>query len=247
MAQRDRTSSVHRHSYWHQTLKPLHCLIFVLPMLVAFHVTTAVSGTNLLALRDVHKVLRYFGATLPWLPALVVLVVLLAQQAVWIGRWRISGRVLAGMPVESVVWLLPLVALGHLTGSLWAQQATDAAAAGPAFADVLQRVVTAMGAGIYEEFIFRMLAMGLIVLLFADWLELNRKWVTGVAVVLSSVAFSLYHFAPEAVTSFSFSGYEFTFRAMAGAYLAVVFTLRGFGIAVGAHAAYNIYVTVYLM
>lgn len=246
MARRDRTSAVHRHSYRHQTLKPLHCLIFVLPMLVAFHVTTAVSGTNLLALRDVHKVLRYFGATLPWLPALAVLVVLLAQQVVWIGRWRISGRVLAGMLVESVVWVLPLVALGHLTGSLWAHQATQPAA-GADFADVFRRVVTAMGAGIYEEFIFRMLTIGLIVLLFADWLELNRKWVTAVAVVLSSLAFSLYHFPPEVITTLSFSWYAFTFRALAGVYLAVVFTLRGFGIAVGAHVAYNIYVTVYLM
>jgi hypothetical protein len=247
MARRDRTSTVHRHTYRHQTLKPLHCLVFVLPMLLAFHITTAVTGTNLLALRDIHKVLRYFGATLPWLPGLVVLVVLLTQQVLWIGGWRISGRVLAGMLVESVAWVLPLVALGHLTGSLWAHQATRGAAGGPDLAEILPRVITAMGAGVYEEFVFRMIAMGLIVLIFADWLELSRKAVTAVAVVLSSLAFSLYHFPPDAIANFSFSGYEFTFRAMAGAYLAAAFTLRGFGVAVGAHVAYNIYVTVYLM
>jgi hypothetical protein len=38
--------------------------------------------------------------------------------------------------------------------------------------------------------------------------------------------------------------FEFTFRLLAGLYFALLFHFRGFGVAVGTHACYNLMVTV---
>jgi membrane protease YdiL (CAAX protease family) len=43
-----------------------------------------------------------------------------------------------------------------------------------------------------------------------------------------------------------FHGYVFVFRTLAGVFFAVVYQYRGFGIAVGAHAFYDILVGVIL-
>jgi membrane protease YdiL (CAAX protease family) len=57
------------------------------------------------------------------------------------------------------------------------------------------------------------------------------------AVITSSVLFSLYHYVgPEA-----FRWDTFAFRTLAGMMLAGIFVTRGFGIAVGSHACYNIF------
>jgi membrane protease YdiL (CAAX protease family) len=93
-----------------------------------------------------------------------------------------------------------------------------------------------MGAGIYEEFLFRLVGIGLIMLICVDLLKGPRGAVAAVAVVATSLIFSLYHFlGPEA-----FSWRLLVFRAGAGAYLAALYITRGFGVAVGAHACYNV-------
>ena len=47
-----------------------------------------------------------------------------------------------------------------------------------------------------------------------------------------------------AVDTEVFDAYVFLFRTLAGVYFAVLFQLRGFGIAVGAHACYDVLVGV---
>jgi membrane protease YdiL (CAAX protease family) len=58
-------------------------------------------------------------------------------------------------------------------------------------------------------------------------------------VVISSLAFSLYHY----LGSEPFSPQTFAFRTAAGFYFGAVFVFRGFGISAGSHAAYDVVVT----
>jgi len=95
----------------------------------------------------------------------------------------------------------------------------------------MQRLVQSVGAGIYEEFIFRLLFVGLGLLVFSKLLGLRRDWVAVAAVVVSAVLFSLYHLPTDRAV----------FYVLAGIYLGSLYLFRGYGIAVGAHAAYNIY------
>jgi membrane protease YdiL (CAAX protease family) len=58
--------------------------------------------------------------------------------------------------------------------------------------------------------------------------------------VLSSVLFSLAHYVGPLGDAFAI--YSFTFRFLAGLFFAILFTVRGFGIAAGSHAVYDILV-----
>jgi len=235
---RESAASKRRDTYrWH-TLRTLNGLVFILPMLLLFHVGTAFYPANLLAPRHLDKLLKYFGATAAHLPAVMVAVVLALQHLFHKDPWTIQPKVLAGMFGESILWMLPLIAMGHLAGRLIPNQATA-----PAFQQTFQRVLQAVGAGIYEEFIFRLALISLMMLVLVDILRLKKKFAAAPVVIVSAVAFSLYHFSGEQLADLpNLPWGQFLFRGAAGVYLACLYVGRGFGIAVGTHAFYNIYV-----
>lgn len=244
MTRRERLPIRRNDTYARQTLRPIHSLLFILPMLAFFHVGAAVYGSDLLAPRDIDRLLGYFNATLPFLPAVVILAVLLAQHALQGDRWRISVRVLGGMLGESAVYILPLIAMGHVTGRLWTHQA----GAGSPTAETARRLCVAVGAGVYEEFVFRLVLIGLLLLVFVDVFELKRDAVIVVSVILAALAFSAYHVPVSAWRGeAAVPWYDTFFRALAGVYLGLVYVLRGYGIAAGTHAIYNIYAVTYHM
>jgi membrane protease YdiL (CAAX protease family) len=64
------------------------------------------------------------------------------------------------------------------------------------------------------------------------------------AAAASALIFSsAHHIGPHGE---NFDGYVFLFRTLAGLYFAILYQLRGFGIAVGAHACYDVLVGVAL-
>ncbi|MFP4106921.1 MAG: type II CAAX prenyl endopeptidase Rce1 family protein [Phycisphaerae bacterium] len=232
----------HAHEgYLEETRRPLNCLLFILPLLLIFQIGTAVYGTPLLAPRDIHKLLSFFGATAPYLPPLLIILVLMLEHLFHKHPWRTRPMVFAGMAAESVLWSLPILALSSLT-SLFAQ--LPAQAGDPGSAELLlQRALLAVGAGIYEEFLFRLVIISLVLLIFVDVFQLKKKPVTLSAVAVSAMAFSLYHFSVDQLMNpLSLPGLVMLFYALAGAWLALLFVWRGYGIAVGAHICYNLIV-----
>lgn len=224
--------------YWGKTHRPLNCLVFVALPLVAYEVGALVYGWRLLAPRHLAELLEVFGAAGRFFPALLIVAVLLAWHFLSREKHHVDGEVLVGMAVESVFWMIPLVLLhvllGRAAGAMQASVVTEVA-------PVPARVLSAIGAGIYEEFIFRLAGISLILFVFVDVLGLAKRPLTVVAVVATSVVFSLYHFIGP-----PFTWFEFVFYGLAGAYLAGIYILRGFGVAVGAHAAYNLLVLILL-
>jgi len=102
-------------------------------------------------------------------------------------------------------------------------------------------IVLSAGAGFHEELVFRMLLLGGLLLLLRrlfDW----PPWLAAtVAVLVSSVLFSVAHyFGTE-----SFAWYTFWYRSLAGIYFAVLYVARGFAVAAYTHALYDIYVMVF--
>lgn len=223
--------------YREATGRPLYCLAFLLPLILFFQVGTAWLGhSRLLAQQDLHKLLGFFGATAPYVPALLVLGVLVAWHLIRRDPLRISPGVLLGMAVESAALAIPLLAMMTLIGRL--------AMGGGNSGTLLQSALLATGAGIYEEFIFRLALLGLAVLIFVKVFDLPKSPVLAVAVAVTSLLFALYH-VDFAAGWGDFSWARFIFRAAGGAYLAGVFLLRGYGITVGAHACYNLLLLVF--
>jgi hypothetical protein len=110
-------------------------------------------------------------------------------------------------------------------GSVWRQQ--------------FARCVLFVGAGVYEEFLFRLLLLPALVLLFTKGgVPASRAGL--LAILWTSVLFSAAHYIGPGGDSFSL--FTFLFRFLAGLFFATVFLHRGFGIVVGCHAAYDLLV-----
>jgi membrane protease YdiL (CAAX protease family) len=140
-------------------------------------------------------------------------------------------RVAAVAVLESAVYGL---LLGPLAGAIAAPM-QRALATGR-----LPQIVGSLGAGLFEELVFRLLLMTALVWLFvrvAEGFSLPRQVGAAVAVVVSAVVFSGFHH----VCGEPFTQEAFLFRTAAGLLLGVLMWARGFGVCVYTHAAYDVH------
>ncbi len=221
--------------------KPLEALVFLLPLILFYEIgclflqpadVGGASQDRVVAFHLLQLFFRLFGSTGVWMPGLAVIVILLCTHVASRQPWRIRQRTVAIMYLESVLLAVPLLMFNQLLRST--------TACGPAEGSVWVDVVLGVGAGVYEELVFRLIFISLIVIVGTDLLRLPNSVTLGSAVVLSSLAFAAHHHPPLGSEPFSFD--IFAFRALAGGYLAILFVCRGYGPAAGTHAAYNILV-----
>ena len=227
-------------TYRYHTQRPINCLAFVGPLLVLFQAGAMAYESHLLVPHYLAKVLGYFGATGEFLPALLIVAVLLIMHMAHRDPWRIQPKALAGMFAESILWSLPLIAMSYL---IYRQADAGASIAALPCDDVARPVLQAIGAGIYEEFIFRLIFISFVLLILVDIFRLRKDIVTIAAVIVGAVIFSLCHFSIEQITGrAAFDWGKFTVLAIAGVLWGGLFVFRGFGIAVGSHIVYDLFV-----
>jgi hypothetical protein len=144
------------------------------------------------------------------------------------------------MAGESILWTVPLIGINELTGKLVVPaQAAGAAGQAPS---LFYLVLQGCGAGIYEEFLFRLMFIGLAILFLHEVFGLRKELVAAGAIVVGAVLFGLYHFHILGFEGgYPFGWDRFAFLAAAGAYLGVLFMTRGFGLAVGTHVFWNLF------
>lgn len=219
--------------------RPLNQLLLIGPLLIAFHAGSAWLGHSLLVPDYLQVVLLWFGGRAAFLPALLIVAVLLAEHLVRRDPWTPSGLAVAGMVLESAVWTVPLVALGWLTSRIAAQAATT-----PADPALLRGLIEAVGAGVYEEFLFRLVFISLIGLIGVDLLGLKRRPVMIGAMVASGLVFAAVHFSLARWASPAELPWgQVIFLAAAGMWWAVLFAWRGLGVAVASHIWWDVLVT----
>lgn len=110
--------------------------------------------------------------------------------------------------------------------------------------NLIQKLVLSMGAGLYEELVFRLFGMGGLFLALRKFAADIPGWVAAlIAVLASSFVFSAIHHVGALGDPFTLG--VFLFRFFAGILLAIIFYLRGFAVAVYTHAIYDIIVMVF--
>ncbi len=101
------------------------------------------------------------------------------------------------------------------------------------------RVISYLGAGVYEEVLFRLCLVPVSYGLLRAFLIPRRPAIL-LSVLSTSILFSAAHYLGPAADQLTL--FSFVFRALAGVYFALLFVTRGFGITVGSHAAYDLIV-----
>lgn len=222
--------------YWALSRMPLTSLMFTLPLVLAYEGGVLLLGRG--SPRNGADVwLRHLLDSLGFgeyflLPVLTVLG-LLAWHHVEHDRWRFSPWVLVGMAAECLLLAIVLVGVARLQSRLWPL----GIAAGPE--GFLARFVGFCGAGLYEEVLFRLLLLPAVAFLF-ERAGTGKGAAAAWSAVVTSVLFSAAHYVGPLGDSFEL--YSFTFRTVAGLFFAILFVVRGFGIAAGTHAAYDMLV-----
>lgn len=220
-----------------------------------------------------QKGLEYIGLTgkMAWLaPPLVVVIILIALQMTCRKSWRVWVNDMPAMAAECVLLALPLIVLSlFLISNSPSQErvGTGQSAGGAAVIqnigglnnfsatsgdnaepgekeDLLANIVTSIGAGIYEELVFRLILICLLMIVFQNLMGMGHNNAIVGSVLVSAALFSAHHHIDFLSGQFSqsepFEITRFIFRTIAGIYFAGLFAIRGFGITAGTHAFYDI-------
>ena len=106
---------------------------------------------------------------------------------------------------------------------------------------LMQNIALSVGAGLFEEIIFRVILLNLLFLLLNTLFK--KKFVAAVvSVLLASFLFSLSHYVGTMADAWQL--YSFMFRWAAGLLFTVLYFVRGFAITAYTHALYDIWVLI---
>jgi len=176
--------------------------------------------------------------------ALGGVVLLLGAVVVWAERRRrppFRAGWFGGIVLESLVYAVVLAfAVGSVVGLLfngWVlptamMQASDGF-------PLSLKLALSIGAGLYEELVFRMILVGGLFVLLHRLLP-SRKGAYVVAALIGAIVFSAVHYVGPYGDPFALP--SFTFRFLFGLALNAVFLLRGFAVAAWTHALYDVLV-----
>jgi membrane protease YdiL (CAAX protease family) len=243
-------------SYWQESARPLTSLYFVFPFLLVYEV--GMWTINRQGLRNgvdvwLRNGLDIVGFGQTFLLPVLTCGVLLGWHHLRGETWKANRKVLGGMVVESIGLGLFLLLWAHgLNGIMRLAQipAAQITCSTNVISSYWPQLIGYLGAGIYEELFFRLM---LIPILYGALTPLNLRpqgrFLT--AVLVSSLLFSAAHYhwefelgswywASDYGETFAWS--SFLFRLSAGIFFGTLFVVRGFGIAVGAHALYDVLV-----
>lgn len=241
--------------YWNESARPLAGLVFVAPMIVAYEGGLVALGPQ--AMRNgadvwLRQLLEWLGFSQYFLLPALTCALLLGWHHLNQERWSLRWTNLYGMLFESMAFGGLLLVAAQAQQGLFAAIGSDA----PPPLTVqgtraFGQLVAFFGAGIYEELLFRvMLLPAAAALLRLAGTPQRTSWV--VAAFVSSLAFAAAHYQLDLmignyhlVTSYgdSFEWTSFVFRFSAGIFFSTLLLARGFGIAAGAHAFYDILVS----
>lgn len=233
-------------AYWRDSRAPRYSLLFALPLLLLYQVLIALeprspagvvrNGADVLLQTLFERIAGARGPLL-FLGCLGVVGVWLVVRDLRANNRDLKLGVLSLMVVESVLLAL---ALGALVSTITSQLVRPTALlAQVPIADLTlrTRVMLSLGAGLYEELLFRVLLVGTIALACRRLLGWRPLVAGAWAAVIGALLFSLFHYIGPYGDPFQL--YSFVFRAIAGLVFSALFLARGFGITAWTHALYD--------
>jgi len=238
-------------AYWQASRAPRHSLLFALPLLVFYQILAAIvpPGPGGIGVRNGADVLLeavFVWIAGPWGPRLFMICLIAA--GVWLVArdlrahpGRLSLAVLGTMLVESICLALAFgVVVGGLTAAILGAPPPPIRISFQA--EQLGRwtvLMLSLGAGIYEELLFRVVLVGLLAWGARRLLGWRPLIAGSVATVVGALVFSAFHYIGPYGDALDV--YSFVFRTIAGLFFSGLYLLRGFGITAWTHALYDVF------
>lgn len=251
--------------YLDESRRPLEILVFLLPLVVLYELWLVLelrAGPAVLTNKAHETVFRFlglFGGLLGFdanpagpaglwtlsLPGVLLVAVLLGWHLAARNPWRVEPRTVGLMAIESLLAAAVLVLVARLIASVpgggLPLGAATSDVGGLRSLSLGGKLAISIGAGLYEEMVFRLGLMSLVAWALGGVLGWREGPALAVAIVVSAVLFAIYH--PLRDATGGVDRRRLAFFLVAGAWFAALYALRGFGIAVGAHAGYDVAVT----
>ena len=225
-------------SYFSNSKSPLYSFLFTLPLFILYEIGVFISSIDeTLIIRNgadvlLRQLFSYFGFNgFKWLGFIFLLayVVTFFIHKRKLQNTKLNLIYLPFMIFESIIWSVLIYLL--MTN-------THIFLMNPKGNMIIQSVTLAVGAGIYEEFLFRFVLIftftKLIIFIFG--MEYNYSHI--ISMVISAGIFSSFHFIGDFGDFFSFD--TFMIRFFAGILLGIIYFTRGFGITAWAHSIYDL-------
>ena len=225
--------------YFQKSESPFYSFIITLPMFLVYELGLfLMRGTEFSYIKNgadvlIEEAISTLGFDIFYLSSslfLLVFFVVAYYQKKNYQSFTIHKSYLAIMLLESFIYAsLLLIFLGNM--GLYLMDIS--------VENIQFNLILSLGAGIYEELIFRVFFLfifyRLIQFIFKSMSHFSAQFF---ALFISSILFSLFHF----MGSESFSQDAFTIRFIAGILLGLLYINRGFGITAITHSFYDIFV-----
>lgn len=236
--------------YFENTRTHTYSLLFALPLLVLYEIGAMMIAGRAGGMRNGADVLLRtllsaggLNGTLAFTAALAVgaaVIVGLEQKR---KRVPVRAAYFGGMLAESAAYAVLfgglIAAATHVVLGGAVRMAADQGSI--TRLPLLDGVVLSLGAGIYEELLFRVLLTGGLFALLAA-IGLRKSTAGVVAVVVSAFIFSAFHYIGPYAYPLELN--SFTFRFLAGLAFSALYMIRGFGVAAWTHALYDVFLVV---
>lgn len=232
-------------AYWQDSRKPRYSLLVALPLFIIYQVLEALEpATHGGTLRNgADVILETLFSRLAGPRGPLLLMVCLVAAGLWlvIRDYRKSGRELRFPVLVLMLGEATLLALcfGIIVSAITSQLVRPTAMLQRDVSQlaVSTRLMLSLGAGLYEELLFRVLLVGSV-----GWAGRRllgfRPLVAGIwAALIGAVIFSAFHYVGP--YGDPLTAYSFVFRTIAGLAFSALFLLRGFGITAWTHALYD--------
>jgi membrane protease YdiL (CAAX protease family) len=228
-------------AYWQQSKSPFYSLLFTLPLLICYEILIfTLNHSDILGMRNGADILfRQFFAMFNIYGFYIV--GFLVLSALGISYYFHSRRNISQpfhlqffflMFLESLVFAMLMFVFIDKIGDYLIVIGT---APGKK-----EMIVLALGAGVYEEFIFRVILVSGFLFFLKDILRLQAHLSAILAMISASLIFSLFHYLGSYGEVIEIR--SFLIRFGAGMFLSLLFILRGYGITAYTHTLYDLLV-----
>lgn len=239
-------------AYWQASRAPRYSLLFALPLLLLYQVLVAADpvGPRGGVRNGADVLLQNIFVWLAGSRGPLLFMICLIGGGLWLvakdmranGR-RLSAPVFGTMLAESVGLALVFgIIVGGLTAALLGAPPPLAA---PAASQDLGRgtiLMLSIGAGIYEELLFRVVLVGALAWVAHRVVGWRPPVAGAVATVGGALLFSAFHYVGPYGDALEL--YSFVFRTIAGLFFSALYLVRGFGITAWTHALYDVFLLV---